>query len=154
MTAVELHACENTGEQYVDALRWFKALASFVKRPLVIDRKLSNEGALPWVSRGLIGARSGGLKMALAVPHLLHKLNGPAAQPSSPSFLKRTALTEEKRRPFLGPGTPCFLNPLPRKYKLLRAELVVGSVTTSESSVLYVFLPLFPVIRPREGGQR
>ena len=24
MAAVELQACENTGEQYVDALRWFR----------------------------------------------------------------------------------------------------------------------------------
>ena len=54
-------------------------------------------------------------------------------------FLKRTALTEEKRRPFLDPDTPCFLTPRTRKDKLLRAESVVGSVTTSESLVLYVF---------------
>jgi hypothetical protein len=57
-------------------------------------------------------------------------------------FLKRRALTEEKRRPFLGPGTTCFLIPVPRKDKLLTARPVVGSVTTSESLVLYVFASL------------
>ena len=54
-------------------------------------------------------------------------------------FVKRAALTEEKRRPFLDPETPCFFTPLPRKDKLLGARSVVGSVTTRESLVLYVF---------------
>ena len=55
-------------------------------------------------------------------------------------FSQQTALTEENRRPFLGPKTPCSLTPLLPKLKLLRARPVVGSVTTGESLVLYVFV--------------
>ena len=39
----------------------------------------------------------------------------------------------------MDPETPCFLDPPTPKDKLLRAELVLRSVTTGESSVLYVF---------------
>jgi hypothetical protein len=45
-------------------------------------------------------------------------------------FLKRRALTEEKRRPFSGPATTCFWTPLPRKDKLLRASLARGNLKT------------------------
>jgi hypothetical protein len=64
--------------------------------------------------------------------------NGLHGTASFTVFLKRTALTGEKRHPFLDPETICFLTPPTPIDKLLRAELVVGSVTTSESSVLYV----------------
>ena len=72
-----------------------------------------------------------------AVPHLSERFCGTAG---FTIFLQRTALTEEKRRPFLGPKTPCFFTLLLPKHKLLRAGSVVGPVTTSESPVLYVFV--------------
>ena len=57
-----------------------------------------------------------------AVPHLSERFCGTVG---FHLFLQRTALTEEKRRPFLGPKTPCFLTPLLPKHKLLRARLVL-----------------------------
>ena len=78
-----------------------------------------------------------------AVPHLLHKLELFCGAAGFTVLLKRTALTEEKRRPFLDPKAPCFLN------KLLRAKLVLRSVTTGESLVLYVFLLLYSAVEHR-----
>ena len=66
--------------------------------------------------------------------------NGLHGTASFTVFLKRTALTEEKRHQLMDPETPCFLTPPTPKDKLLRAGSVVGPVTTSESPVLYVFV--------------
>ncbi len=82
------------------------------------------------------GVAPDGRAQLAAVPHLSERSCGAAG---FTVLLKRTALTEEKRRPFWDPETPCFWTPLPRKYKLLRAGLVLRSVTTGESPVLYVF---------------
>ena len=71
-----------------------------------------------------------------AVPHLLHKPERFCGAADFTVLSKRRVLTEEKRRPFLGPKTPCFLTPLLLKRKLLRAKLVLRSVTTGESLVL------------------
>ena len=76
------------------------------------------------------------------VPYLLHTPERFCGTAGFHVFLQRTALTEEKRRPFLGPKTPCFLTPLLPKHKLLSARSVVGSVATSASLVLYVFASL------------
>ena len=83
---------------------------------------------------GVVPDGSAGLA---AVPHLLHTPERFCGTAGFHVFLQRTALTEEKRRPFLGPKTPCFLTPLLPKHKLLRARLLAGSVT-SESLVLSV----------------
>ena len=88
---------------------------------------------------GVVPDGSAGLA---AVPYLLHTPERFCGTAGFHVFLQRTALTEEKRRPFLGPKTPCFLTPLLPKHKLLSARSVVGSVATSASLVLYVFASL------------
>ncbi len=75
-----------------------------------------------------------------AVPHSPERFCGTAG---FAVVLKRTALTEERGNPFLDPGTPCFLPLFSQNTSFLRAELVLRSVTTGESSVLYVFGPSF-----------
>ena len=81
-----------------------------------------------------------------AVLHLLHKPERFCGTASfTVFFLKRTALTEENRHPFLDPETPCFLTPLPPEHKLIAARSVLRSVTTGESLVLYVFAVFAPL---------
>lgn len=58
-------------------------------------------------------------------------------------FVKRAALTEEKRRSCWVLGTPVFFTSLPQKDTLLGAGLILRSVTTGESPVLYVSVFFF-----------
>ena len=55
-----------------------------------------------------------------AVPHLSERSCGTAG---FHVFLQRTALTEETRRPFLGPKTPCFFYPCSPKTQVTESQI-------------------------------
>ena len=67
---------------------------------------------------------------------------------------KRTALTEEKRRPFLDPETPCFLTPPTPKDKLLRVCLPRGEPKRRETPSTSPFIVRAGMSRPTFGPIR
>jgi hypothetical protein len=86
-------------------------------RELAKDGKCGGSAAASYCGKGAVPACC--LRTACSIGCLFRaKPYGAAAQPVSPFFLKRRALTDEKRRPFLGSGTTSFVTPLPRKDKL------------------------------------